>query len=162
MLFLSQSLLTGQTSPLCRFAIHSVRCSLLLIFNLPAAFSPAGRSLLTTDPHETHSTQKKIKNSSFFFLQQFVRFFFFFFPTFLTHFFLQNEQIFNRNCAKDSNSSSSKIRLVKGPTPVNDNAFSTLSISSPPIYSSYSIPLSSSQYTRSGHTHQRWCQYPPK
>ena len=120
-------------------------------FHLPAAFSPAGRSFLTTNPHE--SAKKIIK------VQQFVRFFFFFFffLSSASHISLQNEQIFNCNCTKDSDSASSKVSLVKGPSPVViHSAFSTLSISSP-IHTRSPISFSSSQCTRPGYTHQRWC-----
>jgi hypothetical protein len=149
-----QSLPTGQTSPLLAGSLSTasaaVYCS---IFHLPAAFSPAGRSFLTTNPHETHfSPQKKyICNNSYVFFPISSPF---------PHFSLQNEQIFNCNCTKDFDSASSKVSLVKGPTPIN-SAFSTLSISSP-IHTSSSNSLPSSKCTRSGYTYQRWCQYPPK
>jgi hypothetical protein len=75
----------------------------------------------------------------------------------VSHISLQNEQIFNRNCTKDSHSASSKVSLGKGPTPVIiHSAFSTLSISSP-IHTRSPISFSLSQCTRPGYTHQRWC-----
>ena len=133
--------------------VSTVSATVYSGLHLPAAFSPAGRSFLTTNPHETHSVHKKkvhfCNNSydfSLFFLQSLIM--------------LQNEQIFNRNCTKDSDSTSSKISLGKGPTPVivyyTGSAFSTLSISSP-IHTRCSISLSLSQRSRSGYTHQRRC-----
>ena len=60
------SLNTGQTSSLpVRYPQRPLQ--FYSIFNLPAAFSPAGRSFLTTNPHETQlSLQKKIKVHFFF------------------------------------------------------------------------------------------------
>ena len=56
-----QSLPTGQTSPLLAGSLSTasaaVYCS---IFHLPAAFSPAGRSFLTTNHTRPFSPQKKI------------------------------------------------------------------------------------------------------
>ena len=60
----------------------------------------------------------------------------------------QNEQILDRNCTKDSDSASSKVGLVKGPTTlVIHSAFSTLSASqspapSAPVLQSHSCCLS--------------------
>ena len=119
--------------------------------HLPAAFSPAGRSFLTTNPTQVHKKNQK------FIIFATIRTFFSFFFSSVSYLSFQNEQIFNCICTKESDSASSKVSLGKGPTPVIiHSAFSTLSISSP-IHTRSPISFSSSQCTRSGHTHQRWC-----
>ena len=134
---------TGQIFPPYRFAIHSAAVY-RLAFHLPAAFS---RSFLTII--YTHD-QKEIKvlyfcNNSYFSSSS------------VCYISLQNEQIFNRICTKESDSSSSKVSLGKGSTPVIiHSVFHTFSISSPIHTCSY-ISFSSSQYTKPGCTHQRWC-----
>ena len=128
--------------PSCRIAIYSVCCS---GFHIPAAFSPSGRGHFWWP---THMSPQK----------QFICHFFFFFPS-ASH-ISQNEQILDRNCTKDSNSASSKVGLVMGPTTlIIHSAFSTLSASqSSPICTHSPISFSSSQCTtRPRYTHQRWC-----
>ena len=147
-----ESLPTGQTFLLAGSLSPASAAFYCSVFHLPAAFSPAGRSFLTTNPHETiQSTKKKICHNSYVFFPSFLPF---------SHSSLQNEQIFNCNCTKDS--ASSKVSLGKGPTPINVNStFSTLSISSP-IHISSPHSCSSSKCTSAGYTRKRWCHCPPK
>ena len=58
LLFLS-IVLAYRTDISCRFALHSVRCIYFQVFASPAAFSPAGRSFLTTDLHATLAKKKQ-------------------------------------------------------------------------------------------------------
>jgi hypothetical protein len=146
-----QSLPTGQTSP--SLPVRYPQRPLQFTFRLPSSSCILACWQVIFDDQTNTSPQKKIKSSLFF--QQFVRFLSFFFSS--VSYISQNEQILNRICTKESDSASSKVSLGKGPTPVIiHSAFSTFSISSS-IHTRSPISFSSSQCTRSGHSHQRWC-----
>ena len=91
-----QSLLTRQ------FAIHSVCCSLLFRFTSSSCML-AGHFWR----HTTRSPQKKVHH---FCNNSYVSYLFF--SSSVSH-SLQNEKIFNRNCIKDSDSTSSKVSLTR-------------------------------------------------
>ena len=122
----------------CWFAIPSISLSAV---HLPAEFLPAGRPLLTTNPHEAIQSTKK---------QKFVRFLSFI--SSFSHSSLQNEQIFN-----PKSPTAPRILL-----PSTSSAPSPRSQSPAPFTFGSSHSRSSSKCTGAGYTCQRWCHYPPK
>ena len=165
------SLPTGQTSPFAGSLIHSVRrIPFFEFYTLPAAFSPAGRSFLTTNHTRfcsTINTKKPAKNFSSFFALFVCFLFSFLFLYIVAHLvhsllsfctpFSQNEQIFNCNCTKES--AFSKVSLGKGPPADSDSdsAIPTLSITCT-LNSYASDTFTPPKCFRSRYSYQRWCQ----